>query len=348
VSVKDPNRIPRAALVTLVIVLVAAWAGVSSAKPGQSERAAGGPSWQAEATMPVPRSEVAGAVVDGQIAVAGGFLADGRSSRRVDLYDPARDRWSRLPDLPLAVNHAMAAADGRRIYVVGGYGASGPVRAAFVLENGAWRRLPLQPEARAAGGAAFVGGKLYVVGGVFARGRLADEAFVFDPKRRRWSAIDGPRQREHLGVAALGGRIYAVGGRSAGFDTNVAHAEEYRPAAGEWFPLPPVPESRGGTGLAPVRGLLVSVGGEEPSGTIASVYAYDRRDRRWRQLADLRTPRHGLAVESVGGRLYAIAGGREPGLSVSGVSESLTVPGPARRTAAVAPRRGHAPSLPPP
>jgi Kelch motif len=144
--VKDPNRIPRAALVTLVIVLVAAWAGVSSAKPGQSERVAGGPSWRAEATMPVPRSEVAGAVVDGKIAVAGGFLADGRSSRRVDLYDPARDRWSRLPDLPLAVNHAMAAADGRRLYIVGGYGASGPVRAAFVLENRAWRRA--QPEAQ--------------------------------------------------------------------------------------------------------------------------------------------------------------------------------------------------------
>jgi N-acetylneuraminic acid mutarotase len=291
---------------------------VSSAMAGDSR-------WSERMPLPVPRSEVAGAVLAGRIAVIGGFLADGSSSRRVDLYDPAANRWSRLPDLPHAVNHAMAAADGRRIYVVGGYTPTGPTRAAFVLEDGAWERLPGLPEARAAGGAAFAGGKLYVVGGVFARGRLAREAYVFDPVGARWSAIPGPRQREHLGVAALGGRIYAIGGRSAGFDTNVAIAEEYRPATGEWHRLPPVPGARGGTGLAPAAGLLISVGGEEPGGTIAAVYAFDRAARQWRRLPDLPTPRHGLAVEGIGNRLYAIAGGLEPGLSVSGVSEALTL-----------------------
>jgi N-acetylneuraminic acid mutarotase len=283
--------------------------------------------WSDRTPLPVPRSEVAGAVLTGKIAVIGGFLADGSSSRRVDLYDPASDRWSRLPDLPLAVNHAMAAADGRRIYVVGGYAEDGPTRAAFVLQAGAWKRLPLLPEPRAAGGAAFAGGKLYVVGGVFERGRLAREAFVFDPKRGRWSEIPGPRQREHVGVAALGGRIYAVGGRSAGFDTNVAIAEEYRPASGKWFRLPSVPGARGGTGLAPAGGLLLSVGGEGPEGTIAEVYAFDPRTRRWQRLPDLPTPRHGLAVEGIANRLYAVAGGPEPGLTVSGANEVLTLPG---------------------
>jgi N-acetylneuraminic acid mutarotase len=282
--------------------------------------------WQSKQTLPLPRSEVASAVLRGKIVVVGGFLADGASSARVDVYDPATDRWSRLPDLPVAVNHAMAAADGRRVYVAGGYADGTARRDLFVLENGRWRRLPSMPAARAAAGAAVVAGKLYVVGGVVSQGRLAREAFVYEPGRRRWSAVAGPTPREHLGVAALGGTIYAVGGRSAGFDTNFDLVEELRPATGRWRELATLPDRRGGTALGAGSGLLVSIGGEEQAGTIEEVYAYDPTDRRWSRLADLPTPRHGLAVEVVSGAVYAIAGGPEPGLAVSGANEALPLP----------------------
>jgi hypothetical protein len=72
-----------------------------------------------------------------------------------------------------------------------------------------------------------------------------------------------------------------------------------------------------------VHGQIVSVGGEAPPGTIASVYAYDLVRARWRRLPDLPTPRHGLAVATLGGRIYAVAGGRTPGLAVSDVNESF-------------------------
>jgi len=114
-------------------------------------------SWQIDPPLPVARSEVAGAAWRGDVVVAGGFLADGHSSMRVDAYNPRVKRWERLPDLPLAVNHAMAAAGGARLYVVGGYGASGPLRDAFVLDGPRWRRLPSMPLARAAGGAVVLG-----------------------------------------------------------------------------------------------------------------------------------------------------------------------------------------------
>ena len=94
-----------------------------------------------------------------------------------------------------------------------------------------------------------------------------------------------------------------------------------------WRELPPVPDRRGGTGLAAARGLLISIGGEEPAGTISEVYAYEVGRRRWRRLPDLPTPRHGLAVEAVGGHVYAIAGGPEPGLTVSSANEALALPG---------------------
>jgi hypothetical protein len=49
-------------------------------------------------------------------------------------------------------------------------------------------------------------------------------------------------------------------------------------------------------------------------------------DRRWVRLDDLRTPRHGVGVAALGGRVYVIGGGPEPGLTVSTANETLAVP----------------------
>jgi N-acetylneuraminic acid mutarotase len=285
--------------------------------------AGSGPAWRQAAPLPVARTEVAAAFANGELVVVGGFTADGQNSGRVDAYSPARDRWRRLPDLPVAVDHAAAAAAGTRVYVAGGYAADRRrLRSVFVLEQGAWRRLPQLPAARAAAGAAVVGGRLYVVGGVGALG-LARAAFALDLARRRWRALPAPTAREHLAVTALRGRIYALAGRTAGFDTNLRILESYLPGARAWRRLPSIPEARGGTGAAPLAGRIVSVGGEAPQGTIASVYAYDVADRRWLRLPDLPTPRHGLGVVAALGRIYAVGGGPQPGLHVSDANEFL-------------------------
>ena len=84
--------------------------------------------WRAESPLPVARGEVAAAGWNGQITIAGGFLADGSSSPHVDAYNPATNKWTQLPDLPLAVNHALSAAGDGRLYVVGGYAATGRSR----------------------------------------------------------------------------------------------------------------------------------------------------------------------------------------------------------------------------
>jgi len=282
--------------------------------------------WTSAAPLPTPRSEVAAAVVDGRIAIVGGFLLDGSSSAQVDLYSPGQNRWSRLPDLPVPVNHAMAASDEKRLYVIGGYGEGfrTKLRLAIVYERGLWRRLPQLPAARAAGGAAVVGGKLYVVGGVGETG-LARQMLVLDRRRETWSTATGPTPREHLAVTAVNGKLYALGGRTAGYDTNVKLLEVYDPASRRWRELPSVPIARGGTGAAAAAGMLVSIGGERPDGTIPSVFGFSFADQRWRPLPWIPTARHGLGVVAVGDRVYAIAGGTEPGLTVSAANEVLTL-----------------------
>jgi hypothetical protein len=218
----------------------------------------------------------------------------------------------------------MAASSRGTLYVLGGYGAAGPLRTAFAFAGGSWSRLPDMPESRAAAGAAVVGRTLYVMGGV-TDGGLARSGLAFDLDQRRWSTVEGPTPREHLGVTAARGAVYAVAGRTAGFDTNLNLVEVYAPARRTWSRLPSVPSRRGGTGATASVGSIVSVGGEAMAGTIRSVYRLDLATRRWRRLPDLRTPRHGLGVVGFRGRVYAIAGGPTPGLSVSGANEYLVL-----------------------
>src|SRR5207342_2995896 len=83
--------------------------------------------WESRAPLPLPRTELAAAVVGGEIVVLGGFTNDGGASRRVDAYSPTRDSWRRLPDLPIGVHHTMAVGGWDRLYVLGGYTAAGVV-----------------------------------------------------------------------------------------------------------------------------------------------------------------------------------------------------------------------------
>jgi non-specific serine/threonine protein kinase len=280
--------------------------------------------------MPDQRAEVATAVWRGEVVVVGGFTGRGTASRRVDAYDPARNRWRRLPDLPVGVHHPMAAALNGRLYVFGGYsgGFGEPTSGAYVLASRTsrrWQRLPALPEPRAAAGAAVVGNRIVVAGGIGPNG-LAQVALLYDPARRTWTRVPGPTPREHLGVAGARGRAYAVAGRTGGIDRNLTIVEEWAPGRSSWTRLADVPDPRGGTGAAVVRGrTLVSIGGEEPEGTIREVYALDLQTGVWRRLADLPTPRHGLAVAAVGDHVYAVAGGTVPGLSVTGTNERLRV-----------------------
>lgn len=292
--------------------------------------AEGAPSaWQPGADAPDARTEVAAASVGGRIAVVGGLTREGRASARADLYDTVGDRWSRLPDLPIAVHHAMAAADGRRVYLVGGYATAnaltGASRRVLSIRPGdpAWSELPLLPVSRAAGGAAVVAGRLYVVGGTFgAKPRLARRSFVLDLRTRRWTALPGvPQPREHLGAAATGNRIYVLGGRNAA--QRFARADAWDVSERRWVRLPDMPSARGGTSAAARGGRLVSIGGESSRGTNREVEELDPSSGRWRRLSPLPQGRHGLGVAAAGRRLFVLMGGPEPGLSVSAAVFSL-------------------------
>jgi N-acetylneuraminic acid mutarotase len=282
--------------------------------------------WRRIADIPTPRSEVAAAVFRGGIFVIGGS----GGGRVVERYDPSLDRWTRLSDLPIEVDHATAAAidqgPGSGVYVFGG-NAPSPTARVFRLGVGddAWRELARMPGPRSQGAAVALAGQIYVFGG-FDGARLVAPTYAYDVARDTWREVAAiPTPRDHLAGAGLLARACAVGGRRLSLTTNLPTLECYDPQRDAWEKLPDAPTARGGVGAAVVGDRLVFVGGEQPSGTYPEVEVYDAGTQRWSRVTDLPTPRHGIGVVAIASTVFVMSGGPTPGGSQTPVCEVLTL-----------------------
>jgi hypothetical protein len=178
--------------------------------------------------------------------------------------------------------------------------------------------------ARGALGATAVDGRIVAVGGVDEGGRDLASTEWYDPDADTWTP--GPalsRTRQHLGVSARGGTVYAIGGRFPNLATVERIRFEGGAPVGRWRAAPSLQFSRSGNGAATADGVVCTAGGEEDLGTIAPIECLRRG--RWRHVADLDVPRHGLAVVAVDDELHAISGGPEPGFAFSRVHEVYRV-----------------------
>ncbi len=293
-----------------------------------------GPATAPSATpVPQARTEVAAARLGDQILVIGGLLADGSPTDRVDRYDLKTGRWSDGPAMPAPLHHAGAAEFGGRLFVAGGY-VVGPTSAwsetdqvwSLGPDDGTWKAEPSLGHRRGALGLAATTSRLVAFGGT-SDGQVVDTVEVYRAGTDGWRpAPPMSMAREHTAAATAGGRVYAIAGRSGGIDTNVVAVESFDPAAfnGGWRKEPALAVPRGGIAAATVGDTICVAGGEEPTGTIASVECL--LDGAWRAVGDLAEPRHGLGVVAGDdGRIHVLAGGPQPGLFVSIAHEILQI-----------------------
>jgi N-acetylneuraminic acid mutarotase len=132
--------------------------------------------WSEAAPAPTARSSATGAVIDGQLYVAGGRrrTANGITNLGVlERYDPAADAWTTLAPLPRPSGGLAGAALDGTLYVFGGeYFSDG--------------------------------------GGVY------EHTWAYDPQADTWTERPPMRTPRHgLAAAALDGRIFAMGGNTA-------------------------------------------------------------------------------------------------------------------------------------
>src|SRR4029079_11839515 len=160
---------------------------------------------------------------------------------------------------------------------------------------------------RAAGAAAVVGGKIVVVGGLGLDGQLVPQTDVFDGTR--WVETKPiPTPRDHLAAVANDRFIFAIGGRKIDPSQNLPVMESYAPLTNQWFQWPQMPTARGGLGAALIGNVIYTVGGETPTEALNPVETFTFNGPlagAWARSDPMRTPRHGVAVESIGSSLYA-------------------------------------------
>jgi non-specific serine/threonine protein kinase len=124
--------------------------------------------WRTAASMPDRRSYFAAAQIGGDVYVAGGMVgASGRYVLHLQRFDPARDRWTRLPDLPDPRGGTGAAAIAGRVVSVGGESPPGTNRTVWALRpgDGAWTALPDIPTPRHGLGVVALGGRIWAIAG---------------------------------------------------------------------------------------------------------------------------------------------------------------------------------------
>jgi N-acetylneuraminic acid mutarotase len=283
--------------------------------------------WGQRAGLLVANSEFALAESNGKIYVMGGYPASRVTSRTVQVYDIATDRWQLGPELPQPNNHGMACAVNGKVYLIGGQttddqqGATA-VNTVYELDpaSGAWVEKAPMPTARSGGVAVVLNGKIYVAGGRVPRG---NDFAVYDPAADQWEVLPNlPSQRNHITGAAINGRIHIVGGRLGnGLSPLKSDANEaYDPGTRTWTAKAVMLRGRSGMNGVMARGCFHVWGGEAPTGMTADHDYYDPRTDEWSSLPNMPIPIHGVVGSAFVNGLIWVTGG---GTQVGGASGSL-------------------------
>jgi N-acetylneuraminic acid mutarotase len=296
--------------------------------------------WEKEKSMPVGRSEVAGATLNGKLYIIGGFDSSGRSTTGVEVYDPLTDEWGTSAPVPKLIDHAAVASYDGRLYLVGGGHLSEALSNKLFVYNpitNNWTEGANLPTARGALTANFINGTLYATGGIDFSG-ASNSNQAYDPKTDTWrERAPMPTAREHLTSAVADNKLYVIGGRQADDDgspkVNVDRVEMYNPLNDSWAVMEQMPTKRSGIAAAasPINGNIYVFGGENPfrdEGPIRTLDVaerYNPKINNWTSEQAMPTARHGLAAMAIGGKIYVVSGGNEPGLSVSDVNEVFSV-----------------------
>jgi len=234
-------------------------------------------SWSERARLPMPRSEVGVAAVDGYVFVVGGFAPDG-DQRALLAYNVRSDGWQRRSSLPRGLNHPAVAALGGRVFVFGGFAQEDgrPLSDAYAYDPAAdkWSSLASLPSPRRAAAAATFEQGLHVVGGNSGGSLGLHERY--DPKKNVWETrAPLPVGRDHLAAVSAHGTLFAIAGRIGSFRHNVRRTDAYDFARDAWISKAPLPTARSGVTGALYRDRIVVCGGESPRGAFATVEAYD-------------------------------------------------------------------------
>ncbi|NJM08182.1 hypothetical protein HC891_21380, partial [Candidatus Gracilibacteria bacterium] len=129
-------------------------------------------------------------VIDGKFYLFGGLT---RGMGKVQIYDPALNRWTHGANMPYAGGSVASALIGGKVYVAGGIVGSTTVNSAAVYDPLAdsWAMLPPMPVGVNHAAAATDGQKFYIFGGRDGGNTVSngfDYVQIYDPAANSWQS----------------------------------------------------------------------------------------------------------------------------------------------------------------
>ncbi|MDP8968928.1 MAG: hypothetical protein M3N52_00120 [Actinomycetota bacterium] len=171
-----------------------------------------------------------------------------------------------------------------------------------------WREVGDARIARQQVAAAVVEGTIWVVGGLEENNATA-RVEGYDPAVDAWKAgPDLPIPLHHAMAVSYRGELVVLGGwQPQGSDlTAVISDRVFALRSGVWVELPRLNQPRAAGAAAVVDDRIVVVGGQADGQLLATTELFD--GTRWRDGADIPTPREHLAAAAEGSHLYAVGG----------------------------------------
>jgi N-acetylneuraminic acid mutarotase len=223
--------------------------------------------WTRVRDMPVGLNHPAATAHGGFVYVVGGYTADGALAAETGAflrYDPARDRWARMPPMPTPRAALAVGVIGDRLYAAGGATGAGAVLKrleVFDFATRRWRRGADMAVPREHVAGAVSQGAFYVLGG-----RPGDlkvtERYV--PARRAWERLPDMRTgRSGIAAATVGRRVVVFGGETTA--GTIRPVEAFDPRTRRWSDLPGMRTPRHGLGGAALGQRVFALeGGPQP------------------------------------------------------------------------------------
>src|ERR671915_52539 len=124
-------------------------------------------SWTTGAPLPTPRSEIAGAALNGKIYIIGGFDGTGQATTSVEVYDPIADEWTELQPMPSKRGGLASTSVNGTIYAFGGEepGRTFNNNERFDPKTNTWASEQPMPTPRHGLTSVAIYDKIYVIGG---------------------------------------------------------------------------------------------------------------------------------------------------------------------------------------
>lgn len=265
---------------------------------------------------------------------AGGLRPDpdNRITDKVTFYDPAYDAWGYATSLPERRHHIGLVNNNGLLYGVGGF--TGDTAAAWRMRsqcwrlralNGPWETMAPLPQPQAEAVTMSLNGYIHVAGGRAPAGSAnaqwadhidTDAHWYFDAGANRWTRL-APllTPRNSCAGAAVNGVLYVIGGRTVAGGNSPA-VEVYDPMSDRWEKARPMPKAQAGLAAAVLGGRIYAFGGEyftpRPGGVFSEAWEYDPDTDKWRAVAAMPRPRHGLGAVALGNAIYVLGGAAKP------------------------------------